>query len=255
LRFSPSRIRLPPQRRQVIRSLPGSEGTLKRTSNHGEGDARAQSSGAEAQGGLKGDKYQRILDAAIEVIAENGYFNSPVSAIAARAGVADGTIYLYFKNKDHVLRTAIDSAFKDFFARVREALAPVSGAREQLHTVARLQLETLAAHRSLAIVMQTEVRQSAKFIAEFSHQHLVDYLNLVREIVRKGQQEGVFRPEIPDRVVAHCLFGALDEMVSSWVFTGRAFDPQTTAAQLLDVILNGVAENDPGNAAEENGHA
>ena len=55
------------------------------------------------------EKYQRILDAAVEVIAENGYFSSPVSAIAKRAGVADGTIYLYFKSKDDVLRTAIDS--------------------------------------------------------------------------------------------------------------------------------------------------
>ncbi|MHB1022067.1 MAG: TetR/AcrR family transcriptional regulator [Acidobacteriaceae bacterium] len=204
---------------------------------------------------MKGDKYQRILDAAIEVIAENGYFNSPVSAIAARAGVADGTIYLYFKNKDHVLRTAIDSAFKDFFTRVKKALTEVSGAREQLHTVARLQLETLAAHRSLAIVMQTEVRQSAKFIAEFSHQHLVEYLNLVREIVRQGQQEGVFRTEIPDRVVAHCLFGALDEMVSSWVFTGRTFDPQTTAAQVLDVILTGISTSGPNASAQRNNHA
>lgn len=223
--------------------------------NNADDDARAQNSGVDAQGGLKSDKYQRILDAAIEVIAENGYFNSPVSAIAARAGVADGTIYLYFKNKDHVLRTAIDSAFRDFFTRVKAALMQVSGAREQLHTVARLQLETLAAHRSLAIVMQTEVRQSAKFIAEFSHQHLVDYLNLVREIVRKGQHEGIFRADVPDRVVAHCLFGALDEMVSSWVFTGRAFDPQTTAAQVLDVILNGIATGSSHSTAQGNGHA
>ena len=188
----------------------------------------------------RGDKYQRILDAAVEVIAENGYFNSPVSAIAARAGVADGTIYLYFKSKDHVLRTAIDAVFHVFFDSIRTELAKAQGAREQLLAVTRLHLEGLAAHRSLAILLQTELRQSAKFVAEFSHQHLKDYLNLIREVVRRGQEQGVFRKDVNDRIVAHCLFGALDEMVSAWVFTGRPFDPEATAAQVLDVILNGI---------------
>jgi len=109
--------------------------------------------------------------------------------------------------------------------------------------LARLHLETLAAHRNLAIVMQTEVRQSARFIAEFSHQHLVDYMNLVREVVRAGQAQGVFRADVSDRIVAHCMFGALDEMVSSWVFTGRPFDPDKTAAAVLNVILSGIETN------------
>src|SRR5271154_2547477 len=78
----------------------------------------AAGAGAQAEGvpstGVGSEKYQRILDAAVEVIAENGYFNSPVSAIAARAGVADGTVYLYFKSKDEVLRTAIDRNFDRF---------------------------------------------------------------------------------------------------------------------------------------------
>jgi TetR/AcrR family fatty acid metabolism transcriptional regulator len=109
--------------------------------------------------------------------------------------------------------------------------------------LARLHLETLAAHRNLAIVMQTEVRQSARFIAEFSHQHLVDYLNLVREVIRNGQAQGIFRADVSDRIVAHCMFGALDEMVSSWVFTGRPFDPDKTASAVLNVILSGIETN------------
>ncbi|HWZ12071.1 MAG TPA: TetR/AcrR family transcriptional regulator [Acidobacteriaceae bacterium] len=187
-----------------------------------------------------GDKHQRILDAAVQVIAEHGFFNARVSEIASRAGVADGTVYLYFKNKDHILREAIDTAFRNFFDRAKQEIQTVSSARMQLELLARLHLETLAAHRNLAIVMQTEVRQSARFIAEFSHQHLVDYLNLVREVIRLGQEQGLFREDISDRLVAHCMFGALDEMVSSWVFTGRPFDPDKIASAVMNLIFSGI---------------
>jgi TetR/AcrR family fatty acid metabolism transcriptional regulator len=92
----------------------------------------------------------------------------------------------------------------------------------------------------MAILMQTEMRQSAKFIAEFSHHHLVKYIQLVREVVRRGQHDGVFRSDVSDGVVAHCMFGAIDELLSSAVFTGRAYDAGTTASQVIDVLLNGV---------------
>lgn len=187
-----------------------------------------------------GDKYQRILDAAVEVIAENGYFGSPVSAIAARAGVADGTIYLYFKSKDDVLRTAIDTVFDRFHRQVQEEFLTLTDPRQQLEYIARVHLESNSVNRSMAIIMQTEMRQSAKFIAEFSHHHLVKYIQLVREVIRRGQQLGVFRQDVSDGVVAHCMFGAIDELLSSAVFTGRAYEARATATQVVDVLLNGI---------------
>ncbi len=186
------------------------------------------------------EKYQRILDAAVEVIAENGYFNSPVSAIAARAGVADGTLYLYFRSKDDVLRTAIDSTFARFHAMVEEEFKRVHDPREQLEFIARVHLESHAVNRNMAIIMQTEMRQSAKFIAEFSHHHLVRYIQVVREVIRRGQQQGIFRRDVSDGVVAHCMFGAIDELLSSAVFTGRVYDAKATAKQVLDVLPHGI---------------
>ena len=186
------------------------------------------------------EKYQRILDAAVEVIAERGYFKSPVSAIAKRAGVADGTVYLYFKSKDDVLRTAIDETFKKFYDQVEEEFKTLQGPREQLEYIAQVHLESHAVNRNMAILMQTEMRQSAKFIAEFSHHHLVKYIQVVREVIRRGQQEGIFRRDVSDGVVAHCMFGAIDELLSSAVFTGRVYDAKATAAQVMDVLLNGI---------------
>src|ERR1700722_10059214 len=144
------------------------------------------------------EKYQRILDAAVEVIAENGYFSSPVSAIAKRAGVADGTIYLYFKSKDEVLRTAIDTTFDHFYRQVEERFKTLHDPREQLEYIAQVNLESHAVNRSMAVLMQTEMRQSARFIEEFSHHHLVKYIQMVREVVRRGEEGGVFRQDVSD---------------------------------------------------------
>ncbi len=188
------------------------------------------------------EKYQRILDAAVEVIAERGYFCSPISAIAKRAGVADGTVYLYFKNKDDVLRTAIDAVFARFYEQVEERFQTLKDPRQQLEYIAEIHLESARANRSMAILMQTEMRQSAKFISEFSHHHLVRYIQVVREVVRHGQQEGVFRRDISDGIVAHCMFGAIDELLSAAVFTERAYDAKGTARQVIDVLLNGIRQ-------------
>lgn len=192
---------------------------------------------AQARGG---DKHRRILDAAIDVIAEHGFFNARINEIAHRAGVADGTVYLYFKNKDHILRDAIASGFAQFFAQIREGLDHATTCRERLEIIARLHLEALSERRNLAILMQTELRQSANFVEGFSHQHIIDYLNMVRGVVRQGIEAGELRSEISDRIVAHCLFGAVDEIVSSWVFGRRAFEPAAVAREIVDVIFNGI---------------
>jgi len=186
------------------------------------------------------DKFHRILDAAVDVIAENGFFQSPVSKIAERAGVADGTVYLYFKNKDDVLRAAIDRMMERFYAGVEEEFKRVTDPAGQLEAIGRLHLESVMVNRSMAIVMQTEVRQSARFIGEFSHKHLARYIQMVREVVRRGQEQGVFRKDLSAGVVAQCWFGAIDEMLTTAVFTGRQYDAKTTTAQVLDVLLHGI---------------
>jgi len=186
------------------------------------------------------DKHHRILEAAIAVFAENGYFNSRVSDIADRAGVADGTIYLYFKNKEQILMAAIDFAFHSFMRIAQTELASISDPREKLRRLAFLHLDSLGRNRGLATVFQTELRQSAKFLAEFSHRHLIEYFDLVRAIVREGQAAGFFRDSISDKIAANCFFGALDAMVTSWLLSERDYRLGPASDALLDVFLTGM---------------
>lgn len=139
-----------------------------------------------------------------------------------------------------MLRTAIDTVFDRFHSQVQEEFRTLTDPRKQLEYIACVHLGSHSVNRNMAVIMQTEMRQSAKFIAEFSHHHLVKYIQLVREVVRRGQQVGMFRADVSDGVVAHCLFGAIDELLSSAVFTGRTYDARATAAQVVDVLLNGI---------------
>jgi TetR/AcrR family fatty acid metabolism transcriptional regulator len=192
------------------------------------------------------DKYQRILDAAIEIIAQKGFFHSRVAEIASRAGVADGTIYLYFKNKDELLMAAIDSAFHGFIDRAREELSKLTDPREKLRKMAFLHLDALGNNRNMAVVFQTELRHSAKFLVQFSHNLLVEYFDLIKDVLREGQEAGVFRPELPVKIAVNCFFGAVDEMVTSWILfdKDRDYPLSSLADVIVDIVLKGM-ETEP----------
>ena len=190
--------------------------------------------------GKSDNKYDRILHAAIEVFAEHGYFHSRISDIAKKADVADGTIYLYFKNKEQILMAAIDYAFTIFMDSAKKEMAVISDPRERLTRLAALHLESLGSNRGLAMVFQTELRQSAKFLSEFSHHRLIAYFDLIREVVRAGQEAGQFRKEVSDKIFANCFFGALDAMVTSWLLSERDYNLGMAAEAIVDVVLNGM---------------
>lgn len=186
------------------------------------------------------DKYQRILDAAVAVFAEKGFFSSRVADIADRADVADGTVYLYFKSKEEILMAAINTAFDAFMSLARTELKKLADPAERLRRLAFLHLDALGSNRSMAVVFQMELRQSTRFLAEFSHHHMIEYLGLVREAITDGQARGIFRAEMSDKFAANCFFGALDEMVTSWVLSDHEYQLSNVADVVVDIFLNGM---------------
>src|SRR6195256_4121808 len=100
------------------------------------------------------DKRSAILRAAISVFANNGYFNSKVADIARAAGVADGTVYLYFKSKEEILHSIFDQNMAEALAADRKLIAKLRDPREKLRRIATLHLERLGADRDLAVVFQ-----------------------------------------------------------------------------------------------------
>jgi TetR/AcrR family fatty acid metabolism transcriptional regulator len=187
------------------------------------------------------DKRQRILQAAVKVFARKGYFAAKVSEIAKRAGVADGTIYLYFRNKEDILISLFDEIMAEHVEEGRRALAQAATPAERLLTVAERHLGLLGRNRDLAVVFQVELRQSTRFMKRFSASWLKDYFALLDDAVEEAQRDGLLRAELPRKLVTRAFFGALDEMVTSWILADKDYDLVRWAAPLVDLFLNGAA--------------
>jgi TetR/AcrR family fatty acid metabolism transcriptional regulator len=187
------------------------------------------------------DKRRRILDAAVSVFARKGYFASRVSDIAKKAGVADGTIYLYFRGKEDVLVRLFDEVMSEHVAKAREAVHALSSAPDRLLAIAERHLGVLGGKRDLAAVFQVELRQSTRFMERFTASWLRDYFELLDEVFAGGQRDGTLRPDVSRKVAAKMLFGALDETVTSWLLSDRKYRLEDQAAPVVDLFLRGAA--------------
>jgi len=184
-------------------------------------------------------KRDAILRAAIDVFAERGYFNAQVADVARAAGVAAGTVYLYFRSKDDLLVSIFERTVKACLEEGRAAVAQVSDPSERLRCFARLHLGTLGRDRKLAIVFQVELRQSVKFMERFSSTLLQEYLAQIRLAIEEGQKKGLFRRDINATAVAKMFFGALDEMATNWMLSRRRYNLESDADTVVDHFLDG----------------
>ena len=185
-------------------------------------------------------KRERILRAAVEVFARTGYFNAKVSEVAKEAGVADGTIYLYFQGKEDLLVTIFREQTRSYLAALGEELRGCTDPEERIRRAIRFHLAQVGRDRSLAVVFQVELRHSLKFLSLFSQEEVADYLDLLRGIIEEGQQQGRFRSSLHPQLMAKCVFGILDELVTSWILSEKVYPLDDQAGQVAELVLGGL---------------
>jgi TetR/AcrR family fatty acid metabolism transcriptional regulator len=185
-------------------------------------------------------KRDAILAAAVEVFARRGYFGAQVADIARAAGVAAGTVYLYFRSKDDLLVSIFEKTMKEAREEGHAALQGVADPVERLRRIARLHLDRLGRDRNLAVVFQVELRQSTKFMERFSTSDLRNYLGIIRDTIAHGQETGAFRKALSPTLAAKMFFGALDEMATNWILSNRRYALAADADAIVDLFVNGV---------------
>jgi TetR/AcrR family fatty acid metabolism transcriptional regulator len=188
---------------------------------------------------LPTSKRDALLRAAIDVFAERGFFNAQVADVARAAGVAAGTVYLYFRSKDDLLVSIFERTMREAFAEGRAAVDGVTDPAERLRRLAHLHLGRLGRDRNLAIVFQVELRQSVKFMERFSSTLFRDYLGQIRSVIADGQAAGAFRADLNATTAAKIFFGALDEMATNWILSKRKYSLQATADDVVDLFIAG----------------
>ncbi len=187
------------------------------------------------------DKRRRILEAAIAVFARDGFANAKVSAIAKRAGIADGTIYLYFPSKEAILLTLFEELCGEFLDEARATLKGVKDPRRKLALLATIHLERLSGNRDLAVVFQVELRQSMRHLTHITKSRLKVYLRLIKSIIEEGQQLGRIRADLDPIVATHLVFGSLDALLTSWVLSGQPKDLDRLGDVVAATLFDGMA--------------
>jgi len=186
------------------------------------------------------DKYRRILEAAITVFAEQGYFQSTIAQIAKEAGVADGTIYLYFKNKDDILVQFYQYKTRQIFERFRDAVSQPASAEEKLRCLIHVHLQEFQKDRNMAIVYQAETHQNRRLGNDQIKEMSKMYRDIISEVVELGQEEGTIRKDLYMGLVKRFINGAVDEVINSWIHSGGKYDLVTMADPLVDLFIQGI---------------
>jgi TetR/AcrR family fatty acid metabolism transcriptional regulator len=190
----------------------------------------------------KADKRDAILRAAIETFAARGFFNAQVADVARTAGVAAGTVYLYFRGKDDLLISIFERTMKEAIDAGRRSLEGRTNPVDRLREIARLHLERLGRDRNLAIVFQIELRQSTKFMERFSATYVREYLGIIRDVIAEGQARGVFRKQVNPTLAAKMLFGVLDEMATNWILSRRKYSLVAETDAVMDLFVGGLGK-------------
>jgi TetR/AcrR family fatty acid metabolism transcriptional regulator len=176
-----------------------------------------------------GDKRERILVAAERIFARHGFFAARVSEIAREAGVADGTIYLYFKSKDDLLISLFENRMKQVNEKLRRAIADRPPA-EQLRAFIHTYLQLVSDEPAAAEVLTIELRQSSKFMKEYDNPQFADFLRMLGGIIADGQARGELDAAIPSHIAARMIFGIVDELALAWVLAKQPLRGAASAA-------------------------
>ena len=185
-------------------------------------------------------KYKQIIDAAVIAIAENGYHQAQVSKIAKQAGVADGTIYLYFKNKEDILISVFQEKMGVFVDNLQDIIKNESSSSEKLIQMIENHFQVLAKDRHLATVTQLELRQSNKEIRLKINDILKEYLMLLDQILIEGMLSGEFNTTMDVRLARQMVFGTVDEITTTWVMNDYRYDLVALAPKVTQLVLNGL---------------
>lgn len=197
-----------------------------------------------------GEKHDAILDAAEQIIALQGYHEAQISRIAAEAGVAAGTVYLYFKNKPDLLVCLFRNRLSMLIDEARAALAGVADPREKLRRAIRQHFRSLGSRPDLAAVTQIEMRQADTSVQQQISALMKGWFKVIDEVITEGRERGLFTRAVPAKQIRNMVYGTLDQTVTAWVLSGHRFDLEALAEPTYTLILNGVTHMSEGGEGE-----
>ncbi|MBN1466438.1 TetR/AcrR family transcriptional regulator [candidate division KSB1 bacterium] len=185
-------------------------------------------------------KRERLLKAAIRMFARDGFFKAKVEDIAKVAGVATGTTYLYFKNKDDLLISIFEEEMTPLIESMKAELAKQTSPQEKIVTFIKRHCQVVEKNPDLALLLEVELRQSNKFLHEYKGTTFKEYLDLLGDAFAEGQKAGIFREGVHPSIFKQLVFGAVDQISANWTLSKtKKFKLSNAAEQISQVVLDG----------------
>ncbi|MGF7046011.1 TetR/AcrR family fatty acid metabolism transcriptional regulator [Paenibacillus sp. DS2015] len=188
----------------------------------------------------KHEKFELILEAALKVMAENGFHGSQISKIAKEASVADGTIYLYFKNKEDILISLFQQRLGHLISMFNSSVRESSSAEDAIRKICEIHFTELEHNVNLAYVTQIELRQSSLELRKSIGLTVKPYIQLIENVLEQGVQEKLFRPDLDIKLTRLLIFGGMDEVVTSWLISGRKYSLSAQVDKTVEFFLRGL---------------
>jgi TetR/AcrR family fatty acid metabolism transcriptional regulator len=191
------------------------------------------------------EKYRKIIAAATKIFSQKGFFKAKVSEIAREAGIADGTVYIYFKHKDDILISLFEEKMQEVLDNMKEQINQETDPLKKIERFALVHLQLIEDHKDIAEIIQVELRQSSMFMKNYRNTKFFDYLNIISAIIQEGKEKGVIREDIMPGIAKRAFFGALDEMSRFWVLSKKPkYDIQTASKQITNFFIHGIKKHE-----------
>ncbi len=181
------------------------------------------------------NKHSKIISAATKVFAKKGFFTARISDIAKEAKVADGTIYLYFNNKYDILLSVFEEEVGKIVVKTEKLLSDEEDPKKMLEIYTIQHLMAMKKNKNLAEVIQIELRQTNKVIKDYRNNKFNEYIGIIANIIKKGQQSGIYKTNIKPDIAKRVYFGALDEVSRVW---NASLETHYTVEEISDQVLS-----------------
>ncbi|MBN2829370.1 MAG: TetR/AcrR family transcriptional regulator [Candidatus Cloacimonetes bacterium] len=182
-------------------------------------------------------KRDAIIKSAIEVFAQKGFHNAKISDIAKRAKVADGTVYLYFNNKDDLMIQAMSELLTEKLFELKKRLTVEKKAINKLYRFFQIHAQALTGDRNVARFITVELRQCQEFYEKYPEfTPIADYIDFVEDLITQAIEDGDIRKEINPRAYAMILLGTVDFVVTQWVLGKDNMSLEKTIEQISQVF-------------------
>lgn len=196
------------------------------------------------------DKRAVILDAALKTFVKRGYSETRVSEIASEAKVAEGTLYNYFQSKEDLLLSLFDEKWGGIIDDIRKKISRLDDPNKKLKVMFSVVVRLFRKDRHLAEIFLVDVKQSSIFIKNYPVNRVVEFIELIEEILEDGKRRGIYRKDLDTHVAKMIIFGAAQGILLSWVLSESAAERRKTfkfslyraAKTLREIFKTGLVE-------------